>query len=300
MIDQKYKKQVELLLNVLPEVAKEDCFAVHGGTAINLFVRNMPRLSVDIDLTYVPIEDRETSLSNISDALKRINKNIEKTIQGVKIQEKLDQGKLIIVSQGIEIKLEVNLTKRGTLIKPKQMILCENAQNEFEVSLEMPVVSMGELYGGKLCAALDRQHPRDLFDVKLLLNLEGITNEIKTGFIFLLLGSSRPINEIIQPNFHDQKSALDNHFTGMSVDDFTYEEYEKTREELVKIIHENLTDEDKKFILSVKDLKPDWSIYNFEAFPAVQFKLRNLQLLKEKNPAKHAEQYEVLKQKLYK
>jgi len=57
-----YKRQVALLLNVLPEVAKEDCFALHGGTAINLFIRDMPRLSVGIDLTYVPIEKRPTSL----------------------------------------------------------------------------------------------------------------------------------------------------------------------------------------------------------------------------------------------
>lgn len=53
-MEEAYKKQVSLLLDVLPEVAKENCFALHGGTAINLFVRSMPRLSVDIDLTYVP------------------------------------------------------------------------------------------------------------------------------------------------------------------------------------------------------------------------------------------------------
>ena len=67
-MDQRYRKQVSLLLEVLPEVASEDCFALHGGTAINLFVRNMARLSVDIDLTYIPIEDRQTSLANIRDA----------------------------------------------------------------------------------------------------------------------------------------------------------------------------------------------------------------------------------------
>lgn len=57
-----YKNQVALLLSILPEVAKEKDLAVHGGTAINLFVRNMPRLSVDIDLTYIPVRDRTTSL----------------------------------------------------------------------------------------------------------------------------------------------------------------------------------------------------------------------------------------------
>lgn len=52
-----YKDQVKLLLDVLPLVSKGQCFALHGGTAINLFIRNMPRLSVDIDITYLPIED---------------------------------------------------------------------------------------------------------------------------------------------------------------------------------------------------------------------------------------------------
>ena len=66
MSTRNYKKQVHLLLSVLPMVAKENCFALHGGTAINLFLNNMPRLSVDIDLTYLPVENRDTSMDNIA------------------------------------------------------------------------------------------------------------------------------------------------------------------------------------------------------------------------------------------
>jgi len=72
-----YKRQVALLLDVLPEIAKEKCFALHGGTAINLFVRNMPRLSVDVDLTCLVIEDRETSMANIIEALKNVMERIQ-------------------------------------------------------------------------------------------------------------------------------------------------------------------------------------------------------------------------------
>ena len=50
-----YYAQVRLLVRELPVVAKETCFALKGGTALNLFVRDMPRLSVDIDLAYVPL-----------------------------------------------------------------------------------------------------------------------------------------------------------------------------------------------------------------------------------------------------
>ncbi|WP_373091106.1 nucleotidyl transferase AbiEii/AbiGii toxin family protein [Zhongshania sp.] len=72
-----YKPQLRLLLDVLPEVAKEACFAKHGGTAINLFVRDMPRLSVDIDLMYIEIADRSESLAAINDALLNIKARIE-------------------------------------------------------------------------------------------------------------------------------------------------------------------------------------------------------------------------------
>lgn len=67
-----YRKQVALLVRVLPAVAAERCFALKGGTAINLFVRDLPRLSVDIDMTYVPVQSRAESLSAIDAAMKRI------------------------------------------------------------------------------------------------------------------------------------------------------------------------------------------------------------------------------------
>ena len=287
-----------LLLSVLPEVAKETCFALHGGTAINLFIRNMPRLSVDIDMTYVPIEDRETSLKNIGEALERIKKNIEKVVPGVRVTSRLDAGKLQISANRVDVKLEVNLVNRGTLGEPEEISLCDKAQTEFEAFCAVPVVRTGQLFGGKIVAALDRQHPRDLFDVKYLLETEGLNEEIKEGFLLCLLCSDRPINEVISPNFHDQRSALTNQFSGMTDETFDYEEYERVRKKLVETIHQSLSDKDKEFLLSVKNVTPDWSIYDFQRFPSINWKLQNLQKLKEKNPEKHAEQYEALKDKL--
>jgi len=95
-MDEAYKKQVRLLLDVLPEVGKEECFAMHGGTAINLFVRDMPRLSVDIDLTYIPIEERSESLKGINDALIRIKGRIETIKQNARIIHKENVCKLQI------------------------------------------------------------------------------------------------------------------------------------------------------------------------------------------------------------
>jgi predicted nucleotidyltransferase component of viral defense system len=282
----------------MPEVAKEKCFALHGGTAINLFVRNMPRLSVDIDLTYLPIEDRATSLSHIEEALERIKANIEKVVPNVHVNHQRNTGKLQVSASKVDIKLEVNLVNRGAWTEPKEMVLCDKAQNDFEAFCIMPVVSVGQLFGGKIIAALDRQHPRDLFDITYLLEAEGFTQEVKKGFLLYLLCSDRPINEIITPNFQDQRSAMNNQFAGMTDELFSYQEYEYIRERLLQIIHKSMTQADKTFLLSVKNVTPDWSIYDFRDFPAINWKLQNLEKLKANNPDKHRELYETLENKL--
>lgn len=294
-----YRDQVQLILDVLPLVHKEPCFALHGGTAINLFVRNMPRLSVDIDLTYLPLEDRATTLAHIKEALERLKKRIENAIKSARVIHKSDIGKLIISRAHLEIKLEVNLVGRGTLEDPIHLPLSKKAESEFNAFVSIPVVPISQLYGGKICAALDRQHPRDLFDVKYLMEDQGFFNKVREGFLLCLLSSDRPIHEVLEPNFQDQRQALENQFVGMSEEAFTYKDYEETREKLVQVISSSLTEDDKRFILSVKNCEPDWSIYDFERFPSIQWKLQNLKKLKENNPIKHQELFEALKNKLF-
>lgn len=289
-MNQKYRRQVSLLLDVLPEVAGEECFALHGGTAINLFVRDMPRLSVDIDLTYIPIEDRQTSLANMRTALLRIKAKLERIISNVHVTDRTDIGKLLISAQAVDIKLEVNPVNRGAIMPPSLAVLCSRAQEEFDAFCEVLVVPTGQLYGGKICAALDRQHPRDLFDVKYLLENEGFSRDVKAGFILALLSSDRPLHELLNPTMLDQKSVFENHFEGMTLEEFTYDEFEITRERLINTIHSNLTDEDREFILSIKLLAPRWDIYDFRDFPSVKWKLQNIQKLYEGNEKKYAEQ----------
>ncbi len=298
MKKQSYKNQVILLLDVIPEVAKEKCFALHGGTAINLFIRNMPRLSVDIDLTYIPIENRETTFKNIAQALERIKRNIESTVSGATVEHQQDISKLQISAKGTQIKLEVNQTNRGLLQAPNTLTLCDYAQEEFDVFCTIQTVGTGQLYGGKICAALDRQHPRDLFDVKHFLENEGFNKDIKHGFLLCLLCSNRPIEEVLFPNRLDQRAAMENQFKGMSREPFTYEEFEATREKLIQTIHASLNDSDKAFILGFVNTEPDWSLYNFESFPSVQWKLQNLTKLKTKNLEKHTQIIKQLKEKL--
>ena len=184
----------------------------------------------------------------------------------------------------MQIKLEVNMVGRGLLEPASKTALCSAAQEKYDVFCTMPIVSLGQLYGGKLCAALDRQHPRDLFDTKLLLENVGFTNEIKRGFMFALIGSNRPTHEMLEPNLLDQKTAFENQFEGMSDLAFSYGDYEITRDRLIDTMKRNLNKLDKQFLLSFNGLQPDWSVYDYQRFPSVKWKLSNLVKFKEDNP----------------
>lgn len=306
MIEKTYKAQVNLLLQILPFVAKEDCFALKGGTAINLFERELPRLSVDIDLTYLPMEDRRTTLNNISKSLGRIKQDIESHLNSVSISTTKREGqdaKINCQSNEAQIKIEVNTVTRGHIYPTRRMMVTEKTEEEFEKFAEINVVSHAELFGGKICAAMDRQHPRDLFDVKILLEEEGLTNEVKNGFIVALLSHMRPINEVLVPNLVDNLEAYNNQFSGMTDMAFSYEDYENTRLKLIQTIKTVLKPEDKEFLLSFKAGKPDWTLFPItvtKELPAVRWKLKNIERLKQENQKKFQTLFEALEQKLLK
>lgn len=293
-----YRSQVALLVKVLPQVAEEHCLALHGGTAINLFVRDMPRLSVDLDLTYRPLEDRRTSLERIERALSCIGERIEREIPDAGVEHVRDEAKLYVSRRGARMKLEVNLVMRGTLEEPVRMRLCERAREEFAGFAEMPLVPLGQLYGGKVCAALDRQHPRDMFDARLLMANEGFRDDVRRGFVFCLLSSNRPLHELLSPGMPDRREAMGNRFAGMSDVEFTYEDFEATRQALVRMVNQGLSPEDREFLLGVNRCEPDWRIHDFERFPSVQWKLENLRRLKERDSVKHEGQCDALREVL--
>ena len=165
--------------------------------------------------------------------------------------------------------------------------LCDFAQSEFDVFCVVPIVPLVQLYGGKLCAALDRQHPRDLFDVKLLFDKEGLTDDIRQGLLFSLVASNRPTYELLDPNLLDQRAAYQNQFEGMSAVPFSYEDFELTRTRLISTIRADLTAGEKAFLLAFNRLAPDWSEYPWGDFPALCWKLQNLSTLKERNGDKY-------------
>lgn len=293
MIDPRYRAQVELLVQTIPFIAKETIFSLKGGTAINLFIRDMPRLSIDIDLTYMPIDDREIALGNISDGLNRIKADLEKSIQGIVVTTVSREGqdaKINCQLTGAQIKIEVNTITRGSIEEPTLVRINKKVEETFGRFAAINVVSFAELYGGKICAALDRQHPRDLFDVRLLLDNEGFTEKIKNGFIVALISHMRTINELLKPTFIDQRQAFETQFSGMADIPFSYEDFERTREELVKLVHSILSIQDRVFLLSFKEVDPIWEflkVRNAQDLPAVRWKLQNLERLKKENFKKY-------------
>ncbi|TNJ36625.1 nucleotidyl transferase AbiEii/AbiGii toxin family protein [Prosthecochloris vibrioformis] len=293
MIAPKFRKQVELLLDVLPFIAQEEVFALKGGTAINLFDRNMPRLSVDIDLVYTKLNDRRIALQDITAALKRIKEQIEGNLLEVRTQlRKQGQGsevKLICNTPEAEIKIEVNTIIRGHVFPLRRCDITDIAEEEFERFVSMHILSREELYGGKICAALDRQHPRDLFDIFHLLR-DGLTDDIRAGFILMLLSHPRPMHELLSPNMHDMYEVFTKQFTGMSTFPFSYAMFESTRKQLVDSLSKTLTKTEKAFLLSFKTGIPDWKLFpisGIDKLPAIQWKLLNIKKLKELNPLKH-------------
>jgi len=284
MKNSKYHHSVMLLLQVLPSISSEPEFALKGGTAINLFLRDMPRLSVDIDLTYLPVASREESLNAIHTGLKQIKRNIESKITGIKVTLANVKGisvptSLNVQSKNATIKVETNLVLRGSVYPSKFMGLCASAQNEFEMYTEIQTLSDADIYGGKLCAALDRQHPRDLYDVMVLLENEGITEEIRKAFVVYLASHSRPMNELLAPNWKDISEVFHKEFVGMTTEPTELSSLLKARDKMLLTLKQDLTKEEKQFLISIKEGSPDWyilGIKGLENLPGLQWKLSNI------------------------
>jgi predicted nucleotidyltransferase component of viral defense system len=281
-----YKNQVALLLEVLPVLNEFACFALKGGTAINLFVQDMPRLSVDIDLTYLPVESRDIFLLNIEAELLKMKQLIENKGLVVKVVQMKNSSisKLQVYTNNAMIKIEPNFVLRGSVFACEEKELCEKAQDQFLKFMRINTLSIGDLYGGKICAALDRYHPRDLFDIKLLLENQGLTEAIRQAFIVYLASGSRPMHELLEPRISDAsqqefENTFKNEFAGMTTTSVTYEELKDIRVLLLQLLLESFTDNERMFLMHLKSGTPNWSmlpIDGIEYLPGIQWKLQNI------------------------
>lgn len=282
--DERYQRQVALLLRVLPYVADEKCFALKGGTAINLFIRDMPRLSVDIDLTYLPVAPRAQSLAAIDAAMKRIADAVRKAIPDSTIaMARLENtvSKLTVRANRAQIKIEVTSVMRGTVYDPKVRAVTDAVQEQFGFA-EIQVVSFADLYAGKLVAALDRQHPRDLFDVRDLLATEGLSDDLRRAFIVYLVAHDRPMFEVLRPVFKPLDGEHAQGFAGMTESPVALEALSATRDALIASIVDGMPDAHRTFLISFERGQPDWDLLGLPAaaeLPAVKWRQLNLDKL---------------------
>ena len=295
-MDRAYIQQAELVVRSIPAIASEPCFAIKGGTAINLFELDMPRLSVDIDLTFLPVTDRETAIREIDLALKRIETRL--VARGVTVRSRGTDvsRKLGCFANGAEIKIEPNFILRGNVFPVRRLELSQKMAEIVGVSAEMTVLSRKELYGGKVCAALDRQHPRDLFDMAQFYKAHSLA-EIKEGFLVLALGHNRPLHDLLAPTPQDQSATFDQQFAGMSDMPFSYDEHQAVLTRLMRDVHALFDDGDRQRLLefvSLSGVDNPWNIPHFDELPAIRWKRRNLDSLKKTNPAKFTSQRDAL------
>lgn len=283
--DNPYFPQVRLLVGVLPFVANERCFALKGGTAINLFVRVMPRLSVDIDLAYVPIGDRERSLREIDAALKRIKKLLENVSPAYRVRSmKRENGqmyRMLVSGDRAEIKVEVSPVLRGSVYPESTRRIVAEAEMQFGFA-EVQTLSFEDIYAGKIVAALDRQHPRDLFDAKLLLEAEGISDKLFRAFLVYLISHDGSLARVVAPSPKPIKDLFEKQFVHMSAEPVTLEELEKARSDLIARLHAKIGKEEKEFLLSFKRGQPRWDLLGIQHardLPAIRWKQRNLDLM---------------------
>ena len=297
-----YRRQAALLVSVVPFVAVEKSFALKGGTAINLFVRDLPRISVDLDLTYLPVADRDTSLTAIDAAMRRISAGIAGGIRGARVDEVAPRGetritKLNVRTDSAQIQIEVTPVLRGCVYNPEVRGVSARVEEAFGFA-EIQVVSFPDLYGGKIVAALDRQHPRDLFDVHDLLANEGISDELRRAFIVYLVSSNRPFAEILAPTRLDIAQEFARGFDGMTDTAVTMDSLLQAREQLIAEIVGKMPGDHKTFLVSLKKGEPEWGLLGVkgaEALPAVRWRLENLAKM---NKAKRAALIDRLRQVL--
>ncbi|MBM9538631.1 nucleotidyl transferase AbiEii/AbiGii toxin family protein [Desulfobulbus alkaliphilus] len=303
-MNQVYLETARLLTQVVPLIFSGDTFALKGGTAINLFVRDMPRLSVDLDLVFPNHRmERVPALKQINEAIRQAAGRLKSRGFQTYTFTAADAGetKLLVRRGRVEVKAEVNFVMRGTVYPVRLGSLTAKACDLLMADLELPLVATEDLYGGKLVAALDRQHPRDLFDVMQLFAHDGITSGIRRAFVVYLACHNRPVHEVLFPGLRDISQDYEATFRGMTAETVELKELLDVRTRLVEELPRALDADERAFLLSLVRNEPQWNLLEIDhlhQLPGIRWKLRNLEKLAERSPSKFALQSEALAERL--
>jgi predicted nucleotidyltransferase component of viral defense system len=300
-MNQEYIRQSRLLVKNIAAVFQSPHFALKGGTALNLFIQNMPRISVDIDATFLDhTMPREKALATICGELQSIrNRFLQNELELVTQKEMSydEETKIVFKKDGIRVKIEVNHINRGTLLPVEKRQLCDAACDLFKTDVRIPCLATSEIYGGKIVAALSRQHPRDFFDVALLFSTLGLSDEIVECVVAIVAGDRKPVHEVLFSHDHDFSHAYENEFVGMTNIPLSLDDLLETRARLRDEISRKLTANQKEFLLSLVSCEPRWELMrcpHLRELPSIRWKLQNLEHLRKTNKKRFAEQREKL------
>ncbi|MDH6147244.1 hypothetical protein OKW46_001166 [Paraburkholderia sp. WSM4179] len=172
--------------------------------------------------------------------------------------------KLTVASADTQIKVEVNYVFRGTQTPTIMRTVVPRAQHMFRVDFEVPTLADAELYGSKLIAALDRQHPRDIFDVQRMHDTYGLRGDFVAAFVGYLAGHNRPVHEVLFAKPHSLAHEYEAGFVGMTVDEVSLEQLEAVQARLHHDLPRALTPKHRKFLLSLVSLEPDWALMPYD------------------------------------
>jgi predicted nucleotidyltransferase component of viral defense system len=303
-MDKAYADTVRLLLTVAPEIFRSGLFAMKGGTAINLFVRDMPRLSVDIDVVYTAWETpREVALKAISGEISHIAERLRAL--GLEVRttspRELGESKLFVWTGNAEVKVEVNLVFRGTVLPVETRSLVRRTADMFSMGLSLPTLAVPELYGSKIVAALDRQHPRDLFDVAQMYDADGLSAQTVECFVVYLAGHNRPMHEVLFAREKNIEQEYRSTFVGMTTDPVDLESLVAARKRLFAELPAKLTANHREFLVGFARATPDWSLLactHAKDLPAIRWRLQNLEQFRNEKPAEFGKQAAELERRL--
>ena len=281
--DRRYTDRVRLLVEILPVLAQEPGFALKGGTAINLFEHDLPRLSVDIDLAWLPVHDYAEDAKLIAGAFGRLADSLRARPLKLQVQTSVGEGGVVnrlVASRGrARVQIETTPVMRGTVHPVRTMVVRPRVEEAFGFA-QVRVLAFADLYAGKLAAALSRQHPRDLFDVGLLLEDERADADLWRTFLVYLTCSPKPAWEMLAPRVPaDFEARFEAHFKGMTLEPVDVAALLESRRRLLARVARWLDGPSRAFLQSVEDEKPDFGLIGLAhaaGLPGVRRKLHNL------------------------
>lgn len=299
-VNDRYLRVAGLLVRVAPVVFHGGRMALKGGTALNLFVREMPRLSVDLDLVFTDgAKQRAHALACIAADLR----TAAQTLCAGGFQARIlataagDDVRMVVRRGDVEVKVEVNHVMRGTLrpVHPRRLV--DAARRVLLADVTLPLLHDDEIYAGKLVAALDRQHPRDLFDVVQLFAHGGISAGMRRCFVAYLACHNRPIHEVLFTVEKDVTLAFEREFSGMTVQEIGLESLLEARTRLLHELPRSLDADERAFLHSLARAEPDYArlgFPNLADLPAMRWKVHHLRELRERDRRKFDAQADAL------